>query len=366
MQNKLYNINIDISKPTPSDLIHEFKFEEAGIIISKYYDYRMEKNPLYMEVLKNAHKITEQDLQNSKFYRHPNISITRDKFNVLKEKYNASVVLSKDTCDYEIVSVKTIDSMVKNSDYSRYKTKSQIIKALNHAKKLFSEGVLENLISVINSQADKSMFDLDLRYEYNYNHPAKDSLVSNIYDSLYTSYKIITEEDLKSLMSMINRGNIVFDTEIHPFINKHLYVLTDDDFYSIEKMLKSTVDDKELALGMMANADVDQSYDKIALLLYFYNNNMKECKTWNSSNFKNIRKQFSDFISNASLSFVHTYDYVIQKLALQNKLTEFSVNILLKLFFEHVSSSILGKDHVFTVDFEAIKLAGDYRKKVKS
>lgn len=366
MQNKLYDITIDISDPTELDLIHEFGFREEGIIISKYYDYKMEKNPLYIELLKNAHKITEQDLQNSKFYRHPNIGITRDKFNVLKEKYNASIVLSKDTCDYEIMSIKTLDSMVKNSNYSRYMTKSQVIKALNNAKKFFFQGVLENLLFMINSQTDKSMFYLNVSYGYHYQHPAKESFDKSRYDGSYTSYKMITEEDLKSLVSMMNKGNVVFDTEIYPFINKHLYVLTDDDFYSIEKMLQSTIDDRELAIGMMANADVDQSYDKIALLLYFYNNNMKDCKTWNSSNFKNVRRQFNEFISNASLGFVHTYDYVIQRLAKADKLTEFSVNILLKLFFEHVSSSIFGKDHVFKVDFEAIKLAGDYRKKVKS
>ena len=368
MQNRLYNVTIDITddaiKKSQGIILDDMcTFEEEGIIVSDYYRYSAEKNPLYMQIVNNTYKLSESDLQNAKFYRHANINIPRDKFNVLKEKYNSSVVLSRDTCDYEITSLKAIDSFVHSSGYGRRIKKSEILKKIKLAEAYFDKKTFENLVSKIQSTTDKSMFYLKIHKPYE-ESPLK-NLLHKPNEGEWTGYKIITSENYNILLDMLNKGNIVFDDDLYPFINKHLYALKDEDYFNISKMLKASDEDRNLAMGMIANSDFQNSYDKVALLIYFNCHLMKECKNWNSTSFKVLRKEFNDFIGIPSINMVNTYDYLIKTLAKKKSLTQFSVNILLKMFFEHVSSSIFNHGHAFVIDINAIKLSDEFIKKVK-
>ena len=57
--------------------------------------------------------LTEPDVTDKSFYRYPNISLGRDKIQLLKDNHNISITRKINNADYKIISAKSLNSLYK-------------------------------------------------------------------------------------------------------------------------------------------------------------------------------------------------------------------------------------------------------------
>jgi hypothetical protein len=133
-------------------------------------------------------------------------------------------------------------------------------------------------------------------------------------------------------------------------------------------MLKSTAEDKTLAMSMMSNCNITESKTYIALLFYHFGEQMKSYKTWNQVAFKTLRKQFDKYMIAWGSGHTSQYSELIKKLAEDDALTTHAVEHILDLTFKRVvesSSGFNSESSVFKIDRVHVSLNDEYKEKIK-
>ena len=103
----------------------------------------------------------------STMYRHPNITLSRDKLSCLKDKYNIKVIRDKTKADVEVVSEKTFMSLV-SSKYSVSLSSLRSVKALfKKHEEAMSEDLMEEMNNIFdNPDNQETLFVLNNRNSY--------------------------------------------------------------------------------------------------------------------------------------------------------------------------------------------------------
>ena len=371
MQNRIFKITIDVTKEKLMNLssITEdlIEIEHKGYLISKDTSgFKAENTSYFVNMISKLKEPTKSEITGKKFYRYPEINIPRDKFNILKEKYNCKLVKDVQSSDYQIISFNTFKSFIEGSGYERVvENHSKFKKQLDQKKHLFDDLAYSKLVSFIDTvnKDDIIWFNTVPNYYHGLN---LSSYISNFRSDVtdYCNFYYATCENSKKMDDIIANGSLVIDKHMYKYADQHMHTLNEEDYRNIIKMITASNDDRELAINVLANSNIKESYDKIALICYFFNDQLKETKGYNSAGFKVLRKEFSEFFTNANWSSSYSYNYFIDKLHVNKSLTEFAFKESVSLFFKHVLSNMLGGyrgEKVFDIDINAIKLAPQYQ-----
>ena len=348
-----------------------FKIELLGRYIQAthgYYD-----TP---EVLDNLVTINSIDLSKiNTIYRLPNLALSRDKLNNVKEKYNIKVIRDMHMADLIVISNKTTEKIMKRKWSWALLTKSQFKKLFNS----YTGAVHLEVQAEIDEFLTTKMKDEDMicTYSNNYYHNQ-----SNMFDKSELK-KLLDDMNTRDTQTFVyipleneKQWDIIFDSRYKLVSDVYMNQICSEDSIIIDKemysrlieMLKSTAEDKTLAMSMMSNCNITESKTYIALLFYHFGEQMKSYKTWNQVAFKTLRKQFDKYMLAWGSGHSSQYSELIKKLAEDDALTTHAVEHILDLTFKKVveSSSGFNQDaSVFKIDRVHVSLKDEYKEKIK-
>jgi len=348
-----------------------FKIELLGRYIQTtngYYD-----TP---EILDNLVTTNSIDLSKiNTIYRLPNLALSRDKLNNVKEKYNIKVIRDMHMADLIVISNKTTEKIMERKWNWTLLTKFQFKKLFNS----YTGAVHLEVQAEIDEFLTTKMKDEDMicTYSNNYYHNQ-----SNMFDKSELK-KLLDDMNTRDIQTFVyipleneKQWDIIFDSQYKLVSDVYMNqicsedsIIIDEEMYSrLIEMLKSTAEDKTLAMSMMSNCNITESKTYIALLFYHFGEQMKSYKTWNQVAFKTLRKQFDKYMLAWGSGHTSQYSELIKKLAEDDALTTHAVEHILDLTFKKVveSSSGFNQDgSVFEIDRVHVSLKDEYKEKIK-
>ena len=308
-------------------------------------------------------KINASNLKDSSFYRTPKLALPQTKMQLLKEKYNIKVIRDKSKADYIITSYSYIENAFLYNWQSIHKAKDVKDIYLDRIKNYLSSTTLHNIIEFLDHViAQDGYIKIHLDWPYSFKTQSKTSFKS--LDDL-DAFKYATIKDYNVINFMLNNANnIIFDKDMLDFCNEDSITLTNEDCMSISKMIKSSDEVTiALALEMMANCNIQKSYDKIALIFAFYYDIIRYATNWNTVNVKSLRKKMKDVpkVDTRNL-YVNAFNNLVKHLHLNNYLTKFAVgaitNKICNTSLQHCG--LTDKDSVFDLNVKNLKIKNQY------
>lgn len=305
-------------------------------------------------------------------YRLPHISLSRDKLAIYQEKANFKVIRDKNKADVIVISEKYLEKM-SDRNWTNVIDKATTLQIL---EKGFALGTnVEDMHAKVLNANDDSIFCLTCQYGHlseNFEDTARNffDFIESIYSgqgstrNYVTCYKDIDQYNW--LMS--NKSKMIFDIELNKLCTSDSVKLSSEDFERLEELLKSEdQDNRNVALSLMANCDMEGSKTYLSLLFSFYSDNMKGSKVWSTVNFKATRKEFDDYIYESPTNWGHAYDNLIKKLVKNESLTLYASRYVANKMFIGVlqnNFSVGTNSGVFTINSEAIQLKDEYKDKL--
>lgn len=329
----------------------------------------------------NVQELDKSKLSSAKIYRFPNLSLPREKVNIINDKYGSRVIRDRNKADIAIISEKYLSS-IKNMTYNspNYPSKDAVSNLLlcNSAmypemNEVFTSEAIDTILSFLEKVNNNDKFCVTKPYYYSH---AQTSKIKNKVDiwlhSLdkqshgYTHY--IDEENVESFEWLFNNEHkLCWDSEINNFSSEDSVPLTEETHNNVAKMLSSgDSHDRVLALEIMANCNADSSYTYLAMLFFFHAEAMKNTKNWNHVNFKALRNRFENYITYPNFHTAYPYDLLIRRLVEADSLTEYAVQVITKRMFDSVLNSTFGikSDSVFNIDPSTLMLKEEFKKKI--
>ena len=325
--------------------------------------------------------IEESDLKGKSIYRYPKLTLPRAKVDYLKDKLNVSVVRDKDKADFKVVSESTISSQLQASYYGYH----QINDLRNLLKSYIESDLLtpvckEKLLNfykhLLKEQENGTNILIKFSKSHSWDYQNSERECTNFiktYSQIIqrkkeVNYNIFTIKNKDILEDILNSKNLILDSDLCTIANKDSVTIDEETFYNIKSM--SASGDKEnvsLALEMMANCNIQDSFDKIALLMFYHDYDYKNCKNWNTVNVKSLRKIFNAYINLSCDSWngrTYGYQQVIRLLIRDNSFTEFAYKQVAKSVFDNCIVGVLGcnrDNSPFQIDISAIKLNPNFK-----
>ena len=240
--------------------------------------------------------LCEPKIDDKSFYRYPNLSFSRDKVEILKEKNNISITRSEAKSDYQIISESYLKKISghfayiyeEHRDWYRYSVNKNIVKHDDYDCVYVRPGFHE-MTRRVNSHVS---------YSRNY---------------------LLIDEKLAQCKTLVS------DVYMNTQCDKHLNVIGEDDYDNLLSILKS---DRVLALEMMANCNFEKSKDIITYLCYKHSNIIHYAKNRNHVNVKSLMNKLGSLPTSWNTYAIAS---VVQRLSENKGLTKF---ILHKLFEE--------------------------------
>jgi hypothetical protein len=274
--------------------------------------------------------LCEPKIDDKSFYRYPNISFSRDKVEVLKDKNNISIKRSEAKSDYQIIS-------------------ENYLKKVSGQYSFIYEEHRDSYTYLVNETIVK--YD---DYDCVYVHPGCHGMSrrENSHVSYTRNYLLIDEK-------LAQCKTLVSDVYMNAQCDKHLNVIGEDDYENLVSILKS---DKVLALEMMANCNFEKSKDIITYLCYKYSGIIYYAKNRNHVSVKSLMNKVGSLPASWNTYAIGT---IVQRLSENKGLTKF---ILHKLFEEW--KTMVGSAHYFNgpikikqvvIDPEILKTIVDLR-----
>lgn len=331
-------------------------------------DYESEPHP-FLSGVKDIPPIQYVEsidtMNNESFYRTPLITLPQNKTSLLKSKYNISIKRDIDKANYLITSDNYYNSLF-HSTYDDYIPFYEVKGLLDENKRHYEDySIIEDFFSDIedhNEDTSKVYIALTLRCGYDIKRKLSNSLRSITgYDNKLSKISpfILKNESMSDVI--YNHAKVVSDQYIISRCNEDSVILKPEDLKNIATMLKS--DDLEsaaLALEMMANCNIEKSFDKIALMFAFYLDYMKRLHNWNSVNVKSMRKIFKD-ISQVHYHYTYGFESLIKTLSKKNALTGFAQKVIMKKMYDTTLSRVglTRENSIFNFKVSDLKLKDD-------
>ena len=299
-------------------------------------------------------------------YRFPNLSLPRQKVDLLKEKENIKVVRDPNKADIHVISYKFLrdiftfrwESAVPFVDFFN------IIK-LGVEEGLFSQECIDDLKLMINNADKDSYVSLNKTYYHNGHIKQWDDKFNDIIDKYKNDYSkviVIEEKNKKAYEDFISSSSeIVYDTDILDIIDSELAVLEDNQYDNIMAMITSSdIDNRTLGVEMLANCNIEKSFNIVSDLYWWYYDFIKDTNNWNSVNVKSLRNRMKSYEGGHNTANIYSFNAYLNQLAKDGKLTRFAVDKTREKLYKTLISTICGNtSQVFKVDLENLYIADE-------
>jgi len=310
------------------------------------------------------------DLQDKKIYRYPNLELPRQKVDLLKTKFNVKIIRDAELADIHIVSDKLILNLL-TLDWSKALSYAQMFEVFNTLKQndQLTESGLNKCKELLSTIEKDAYIRVSVCKDYRYTSPVGDTFNDKLSDfDRDGSRDMIIRDDNMVLYNQLRNATalIVKDVEINKIISEDLAVISEDQFNQVSKMITSSdKDNRTLAVEMLANCNVEESFDIVSFLFFWYYDWFKDTNNWNNINVKTLRKRLEKFSGSKDNNRQWAYDQYIQLLQDENKLTDFIVKKTIKKMYDSVIQNTFGcKNNVFALDLESIYLVDKYKNSI--
>ena len=364
--NSIVNNNKKTNKLLPDAIV----LEEVGVYIGSTNGWQMEKKLLDSVLPKRPDII---DIQDKKLYRWPHLDLPRQKVDLLKDKFNCKVIRNVDKADIEIISMNGMRKLIEmdwhaSFTYSGMHTFLTFLKAAD----ILTESSLARCRQVLDGVPKESRINITRDYPWNIN--------SSDYPQLLETSKIIAKhldnerpksngreaivkgkDKVDIYHHIINTSSqVVFDVDINNIIDEDLAVIENTELKNITQMIKSSDrENRSLALEMLANCNVNKSFDVVSNIYYWHYDWLKDTNNWNTVNVKALRAKMKTFEGGGSIGTIYSYNSYIKNLVEHDKLTKFAIDDTRKRLYKNIISDLAGTDNegaVFNIDIESITL----------
>jgi len=375
MEKKHYSLQITVSKEVSNWSngkerlgIGCFSLKEDGYYFGRAKSWYPDPKELDLLGIITSDKAI--DLQDKKIYRYPNLELPRQKVDLLKTKFNVKIIRDPELADIHIVSDKLIFNLL-TLDWSKALTYAQMFDVFNTLKQndeLTESGLdkCKELLSIIEKDA---YIKITVVKDYRYASPVGDSISNKVSDFDFDGNRdMVVRDDNVILYNQLRNTTalIVKDVEINKIISEDLAVIGEDQFDQVSKMIQSQdKDNRTLAVEMLANCNVEESFDIVSFLFFWYYDYFKDTNNWNNINVKTLRKRLEKFSGSKDNNRQWAYDQYVQLLHDENKLTDFIVQKTIKKMYDSVIKNTFGcKNNVFSIDLESIYLVDKFKNSI--
>lgn len=306
------------------------------------------------------------NLQDKTIYRYSDLNLPRQKVELLKDKFNIKISRDPSKSDIHIISLKTIGKMIDfswNNNTLSFKEFFDICVELKNKNLLNDEALNELRTSM--SFIDKNSVFCAPRRHWNNNTASFHQEFYNLLDEHQKEYAdgnrniVIQPNNFLQFDNILNsKALVVFDTDISEIIYADLAVITNDQYAQVESMVKSNdYDNRALALEMLANCNIDKSFDVVSGIFFWYYDYLKTANNWNTVNVKAMRNLLTNYEGNHSYQNICSFDKYIELLMNDDKLTKFAVDKTREKLLSTLLSQMIGPTaKVFKVDLENLVL----------
>ena len=379
---RLFIINMNVAKYYDTTSKHvrikkdDIEFKKKGVYLGEHH-WRADKT----RSAEIVDKLTKKDIDWSThltMYRFPNLSLSRDKLSLMKEKYGTRVIRDKDSADVNVISEKTVEKLMSSDLYygSIWTVKDFINKKLPELVPALTTEAHEYLESLItNLGPDDMIFGGDRYNSWNNSDAFKDSALCYFTDGDWptghsSSGAMYISNDNMDAWDSLNDPSKTFvsDVYVNAVCSEDSITLDWEQYEQIKKMLSATTEDRSMAMTLMANCKIEESKTALGLLFYHYGDSLKGTNVWNQVAFKTLRKQFDHYIIGGwNAAHTSTFSSLIKKLAEDNALTEEAMKHICQLVFDKVLHSGCGftkDDCAFEMKLEDVRLTKHYKDKL--
>ena len=192
-----------------------------------------------------------------------------------------------------------------------------------------TESGLEKCKEFLSIVEKEAYIRINVVKDYRYTSPVADDIASKVSDFDHDGNRdMVVRDDNVALYNQLRNTTalIVKDVEINKIISEDLAVISEDQFDQVSKMIQSQdKDNRTLAVEMLANCNVEESFDIVSFLFFWYYDWFKDTNNWNNINVKTLRKRLEKFFGSKDNNRQWAYDQYVQLLETENKLTDFIV-----------------------------------------
>ena len=370
--NSIVNNNVTTNKL----LAEAIKLTEDGIYVCNIDGWDITKKVL-STVLPPIPKVIE--IQDKKLYRWPHLDLPRQKVDLIKEKYNCKVIRDVNKADIEIISVNGMKKLMETSWHTSL-TYQGLYNFLAFLKKadMMTESSLIKARELLDGIPKESRIRVNKprNYSYSYNTPSTPKPELEKTHVLIEGYLeknqlndgreiIITDPDkIKIYKHLIStKSTLVYDVDISNLIDVDLAVIDNTELKNITQMIKSSDrENRSLALEMLANCNVNKSFDVVSNIYYWHYDWLKDTNNWNTVNVKALRAKMKTFEGGGSIGTIYSYNSYIKNLVEHDKLTKFAIDDTRKRLYKNIISDLAGTDNkgaVFNIDIESLTLKNE-------
>ena len=174
---------------------------------------------------------------------------------------------------------------------------------------------------------------------------------------------ILKPNQFKDFNDVINSKAVVaFDTDISAIIYSDLAVISNEEYDRIEAMATSNdIDNRTLVLEMLANCNIEKSFDVVSGIYWWHYDWLKDTNNWNTVNVKAIRMLLKKYEGGHNISNLYSFNAYIKNLYEDRKLTKFAIDKTReKLLNTLLSPSVGPGSQVFKVALENLVLTDKY------
>ena len=272
------------------------------------------------------------NLQDKLIYRYPQLDLPREKVDLLKERFNCRVIRDEKKADLIVL-----------RDF------------MNAAPK-------DAMVNIKYSKTWETHLVTDKLYDQIANY-----LNSDVYGSTNGRDWLLAPTKFKAYNDLItSTTQIVLDTEICNIIDEDLAVLGNEKYNEVEQMVTSSdMDNRSLALEMLANCNIEKSFDIVSGIYYWHYDWLKATTNWNTVNVKAFRKRMKSYEGNHGVQGIYPFNQYLNTLAKDRKLSKFAVDhTRTKLHNTFLNSVVGSESDVFKVDLSSIYINEELTNKI--
>jgi len=320
------------------------------------------------------------NLQDKTMYRYPKLDLPRQKVDLLKEKFNVKVIRDKSKADIHVVSQKYLDRILVTTWDNIYEFKHifNLLKILKEENKLTKTGL--DKVRLIIAGLPKDSF-IEIKHEYSH-YAVQGTKITPDTDWLefmderieelsqinrYRRCVMVQTHNEKEFDEITSHPEVILDTDVINVINSDLAIIESEEYDNVKAMvLSNDKDNRSLALEMLANCNVDKSFDVVSNIYYWHLEYLRDTSNWNTVNVKAFRKRMHKFNGCGESCNITSYNNFIRLIDNEDKLTKFIVDSTRERMYKNIFIGLVGKESsAFHIKIDDVALSDRYIKKTK-
>lgn len=311
----------------------------------------------------------EFSIQDKTIYRFPKLDLPRQKVDLLKEKYNVKIIRDSKKADVHVVSEKLFEKLFDTVWYTSapFKNFFSLLENLKENDYLTDDALAKANEIIKNYELTDSMIRVSTPYRHMLSSSGeilRDTIIKSIDVNMNSAKNnhidiILKDENVTEYLSIKNsNAEVLYDTDIISIIDEELAIINNTEYDTILKMvLSSDKDNRSLALEMLANCNIDKSFDVVSGIFYWEYDWLKDTTNWNTVNVKALRKRLTDYQGGPHTHNIYSYNHYINNLIKDKKLTKFAINKTREKLYDLVLGNLVGNTaDVFDVKFDNLTI----------